>query len=198
MFSSFSSLMSTSLFIHFKLCILSGAKIGSWCKKILTQWIMVLHIFILHNKILFFSISLIREKCNLKLNLLIKYIFTSRASGSGNEKRGWKKIIFKRFYRCIAGEENGTPLQCSCLENPRGGEPGGLTSMGSHRVGHDWSDLAVAASCRSPGIRVPIFWVFLPFKAQISSHKVFVFVFVLNSETILSIMIAASHMLLVN
>ena len=25
---------------------------------------------------------------------------------------------------------------------PRMGEPGGLTSMGSHRVGHDWSDLA--------------------------------------------------------
>ena len=34
-------------------------------------------------------------------------------------------------------EENGTPLQCSCLENPRDGEPGGLLSMGLHRVGHD-------------------------------------------------------------
>ena len=37
---------------------------------------------------------------------------------------------------CI-GEGNGNPLQCSCLENPRGGEPGGLPSLGSHRVGHD-------------------------------------------------------------
>ena len=27
---------------------------------------------------------------------------------------------------------------------PGMGEPGGLPSMGSHRVGHDWSDLAVA------------------------------------------------------
>ena len=26
-------------------------------------------------------------------------------------------------------------------------EPGGLPSMGSHRVGHNWSDLAVAAIC---------------------------------------------------
>ena len=91
-------------------------------------------------------------------------------------------------------EGNGTPLQCSCLENPvdRGawwaavhgvaksrtwlsdftftfyfhalekemathssvlawripgtGKPGGLPSMGSHRVGHDWSDLAAAAA----------------------------------------------------
>ena len=40
---------------------------------------------------------------------------------------------------------NGNPLQCSCLENPRDGVPGGLPSMGSHRVGHDWSDLAAAA-----------------------------------------------------
>ena len=61
--------------------------------------------------------------------------------------------------RCPGGE-NGNPLQYSCLgnpmdrgawwatvcgvaesdaimENPRDGEPGGLPSMGSHRVGHD-------------------------------------------------------------
>ena len=35
------------------------------------------------------------------------------------------------------GEGNGNSLQYSCLENPRDGEPGGLPSMGSHRVGHD-------------------------------------------------------------
>ena len=29
---------------------------------------------------------------------------------------------------------------------PGTGEPGGLPSMGSHRVGHDWSDLAAAYS----------------------------------------------------
>ena len=28
-------------------------------------------------------------------------------------------------------------------------EPGGLPSMGSHRVGHDWSDLAAAAATYS-------------------------------------------------
>ena len=31
---------------------------------------------------------------------------------------------------------------------PGTAEPGGLPSMGSHRVGHDWSDLAVAALIR--------------------------------------------------
>ena len=33
-----------------------------------------------------------------------------------------------------------------CLENPRMAEPGRLPSMGSHRVGHNWSDLAAAAA----------------------------------------------------
>ena len=35
------------------------------------------------------------------------------------------------------GEGNDNPLQCSCLGNPRGREPGGLQSRGSKRVGHD-------------------------------------------------------------
>ena len=35
------------------------------------------------------------------------------------------------------GGRNGNPLQYSCLENPRDREPGGLLSVGSHRVGHD-------------------------------------------------------------
>ena len=50
---------------------------------------------------------------------------------------------------CI-GEGNDIPLQCSCLENPRDGGAWWLPSMGSHRVGHDWSDLAAAADfwCR--------------------------------------------------
>ena len=29
---------------------------------------------------------------------------------------------------------------------PGTGEPGGLPSMGSHRVGHNWSDLAAAVA----------------------------------------------------
>ena len=32
------------------------------------------------------------------------------------------------------------------LENPRDREPDGLPSMGSHRVGHDLSDLAALAA----------------------------------------------------
>ena len=36
------------------------------------------------------------------------------------------------------GRGHGNPLQYSCLENPRDREePGGLQSIGSHRVRHD-------------------------------------------------------------
>ena len=56
-----------------------------------------------------------------------------------------KRLHFHFSLTCI-GEGNGNPLQCSCLENPWDGEPGGLPSMGSHRVGYDWSDLAAAAA----------------------------------------------------
>ena len=95
------------------------------------------------------------------------------------------------IYQGTGFQNNGTPLQYSCLENPMDGgawkavvhgvvegwtqlsdftftfhfhalekemtthssvlawripgmgEPGGLLSMGSHRIGHDWSDLVV-------------------------------------------------------
>ena len=40
------------------------------------------------------------------------------------------------------GEGHGNSLQYSCLENPWIEEPGGLQSMGSQRVRHDWIDLA--------------------------------------------------------
>ena len=40
------------------------------------------------------------------------------------------------------------------------GEPGGLPSMGSYRVGHDWSDLAIALkSVLSASLSDCIFWV---------------------------------------
>ena len=45
---------------------------------------------------------------------------------------------------------------------PGTGEPGGLLSMGSHKIGHDWSDLAAAAAaaaviCVSVSLFLPIF-----------------------------------------
>ena len=47
--------------------------------------------------------------------------------------------VNKQCLQIQTGEGNGTPLQYSCLENPMGGEPGRLQSMGSLRIRHDWS-----------------------------------------------------------
>ena len=60
-----------------------------------------------------------------------------------------ERLHFHFSLSCI-GEGNGNPLQCSCLENPRDGRAWWAPSMGSHRVRHDWSDLALA---RKEGIR---------------------------------------------
>ena len=56
-----------------------------------------------------------------------------------------EQLYFHFSVSCI-GERNGKPLQCSCLETLGTGEPHRLPSMGSHRVRHNCSDLAVAAA----------------------------------------------------
>ena len=43
-------------------------------------------------------------------------------------------------------KEMATHSTVLAWRNSGTGEPGGLPSMGSHRVGHDWSDLAAAAA----------------------------------------------------
>ena len=64
----------------------------------------------------------------------------------GRQESGTTERLHFDFSLSCIGEGNGNPLQYSCLENPRNGEPSGLLSMGSHKVGHDWSDLAAAAA----------------------------------------------------
>ena len=61
-------------------------------------------------------------------------------SNAQSHPEGTGKLVFKSNFDLslsYIGEGNGNPLQCSCLENPRDGEPGGLPSLGLHRVGHD-------------------------------------------------------------
>ena len=53
------------------------------------------------------------------------------------------------IYQCrnsLLEKEMATHSSVLAWRIPGTGEPGGLPSMGSHRVGHDWSDLAAAAS----------------------------------------------------
>ena len=55
----------------------------------------------------------------------------------GREESDTTERLHFHFSLSCIGEGNGSPLQCSCLENPRDGEPGRLPFMGSHRVRHD-------------------------------------------------------------
>ena len=74
------------------------------------------------------------------------------------ESHGWRSLVGCSPWGC---EESDTAewLHFHALEKemathssvlawriPGTGEPGGLPSMGSHRVGHDWSNFAAAAA----------------------------------------------------
>ena len=54
-------------------------------------------------------------------------------------------LHFHFSHSCI-GEGNGNPLPFLAWRILGPEEPGGLPSLGSHRVGHYWSDLAAAAA----------------------------------------------------
>ena len=78
------------------------------------------------------------------------------------ESHGWRSLVgcspwgryesdmteqlhFHVSVPCI-GKGNGNPSTVLACRIPGTGAPDGLPSMGSHRVGHDWSDLAAAAA----------------------------------------------------
>ena len=64
----------------------------------------------------------------------------------GREESDMTERLHFHFSLSCIGEGHGNSLQCSCLENPRDGGAWWAASMGSHRVGHDWSDLAAATA----------------------------------------------------
>ena len=74
----------------------------------------------------------------------------------GHKESDMTEQLHFHFSLLCIGEGNGNPLQCSC----------GLLSMGSHRVGHDWSDLAAAAAVLE--------WVAISFSIPLSTwNKIF-------------------------
>ena len=64
----------------------------------------------------------------------------------GREESDTTKWLHFHFSLSCTGEGNGTHSSVLAWRIPGTAEPGGLPSMGSHRVGHDWSDLAAAAA----------------------------------------------------
>ena len=62
--------------------------------------------------------------------------------------KSWTRLSDFPFTFHFHALEKETATHSSVLawRTPGTGEPGGLPSMGSHRVGHNWSDLAAAAT----------------------------------------------------
>ena len=69
-------------------------------------------------------------------------MFNFKGGSSGNESicqcRRCKKCTFSPWSGQSPGGRNGNPLVIFALKNPWTEETGGLQSMGSQRVGHDW------------------------------------------------------------
>ena len=62
----------------------------------------------------------------------------------GCEESGMTERLPFTFHFHALEKEMATHSSVLAWRIPGTGEPGGLPSMGSHRVGHDWSDLAAA------------------------------------------------------
>ena len=58
----------------------------------------------------------------------------------------WVSVTFTFHFHALE-KEMATHSSVLAWRIPGTREPGGLPSTGSHRVGHDWSDLAAAAAC---------------------------------------------------
>ena len=60
----------------------------------------------------------------------------------------WLNNFTFTFHFHAVEKEMATHSSVLAWRIPGTGEPGGLLSIGTHRVGHDWSDLAAAAAVR--------------------------------------------------
>ena len=64
-----------------------------------------------------------------------------------SKNQTWLSDFTFTFHFHALEKEMATHSSVLAWRIPGTGEPGGLPSMGSHRAGHDWSDLAAAACC---------------------------------------------------
>ena len=67
-------------------------------------------------------------------------------SSWGHEESDMIEPLHFHFSLHALEKEMATHSSVLAWRIPGTGEPGGLLSKGSHRVGHDWSDLAAAAA----------------------------------------------------
>ena len=69
--------------------------------------------------------------------------------------KSWTRLSDFTFHFHALEKEMATHSSVLAWRIPGTGAPGGLPSMGLHRVGHDWSDLAAAAGLSNIVYSVP-------------------------------------------
>ena len=67
----------------------------------------------------------------------------------------WISLCYLTIHVNALEKEMATHSSVLAWRIPGIGEPGGLLSTGSHRVGHDWSDLAAAAAFKDKCLFLP-------------------------------------------
>ena len=94
--------------------------------------------------------------------------------GVAKSRARLRDFTFTFHFRALENEM-ATHSSILAWRIPGTGEPGGLPSMGLHRVRHDWSNLAAAAADRLQEHTVDVcltFW----FQSLVETHKCFDYV----------------------
>ena len=81
-------------------------------------------------------------------NPMDRGVWKAAVHGVAEGRTRLSDFTFTFHFRALE-KEMATHSSVLAWRIPGMGEPGGLPSMGFHRVGHDWSDLAVAAESLS-------------------------------------------------
>ena len=83
-------------------------------------------------------------QCYCLENSMDRGAWQASAHGVAKSQTWLSNFTFTFHYHALE-KEMATHSSVIAWRIPGMGEPGGLPSMGSHRVGHDWSDLPAAA-----------------------------------------------------
>ena len=93
---------------------------------------------------------LIEKKTQPLCNPLQHFLETPMDGGAVSKSHAGLSDFTFTFHFHALEKEMATHSSVLAWRLPGTGEPGGLPSMGSHRVQHDWSDLAAAAAATFP------------------------------------------------